>query len=117
MAPRSSSSVTELGDAQRDELAEVLGRHYAEGRIDADELSRRLDAVYGDDAATALAGLPPLGAAERPRRRWGRRHAEADRPEPGWLPTTERFQDPTTARVMRVWIDPGDGSRHYVPER
>ena len=28
----------------------------------------------------------------------------------------ERFVDPSTKRVMRVWIDPGDHSRHYVPE-
>ena len=24
--------------------------------------------------------------------------------------------DPTTNRRMRVWIDPVDGQRHYVPE-
>jgi hypothetical protein len=109
-----------LGDADRDELAQRLGRHYAEGRLDADELSRRLDAVYDATdragAAQVLADLPPLGPAEPRRRRWGRRHAEADRPEAAWLPTTERFLDPTTSRVMRVWLDPGDGSRHYVAE-
>jgi Domain of unknown function (DUF1707) len=106
-----------LGDADRDALAEALGRHYAEGRIDTDELSRRLDLVYGDEAAAALDGLPPLAApARRARRRWGRRHAESDAPEPGWLPTNERFVDPTTSRVMRVWIDPAGGARHYVPE-
>jgi hypothetical protein len=106
-----------LGDAQREALAEALGRHYAEGRIDTDELSRRLDLVYGAEAATALDGLPPLGAAPSPRRwRWGRRHAESDAPEPGWLPTNERFVDPTTSRIMRVWVDPADGARHYVPD-
>ena len=109
-----------LGDADRDALAQLLGRHYAEGRLDADELSRRLDTVYGatdrDAAAGALADLPALGPATPPRRRWGRRHAEADRPEPTWLPTTERFVDPSTDRVMRVWVEPGDGSRHYVAE-
>jgi hypothetical protein len=109
-----------LGDADRDALAQLLGRHYAEGRLDADELSRRLDVVYGatdrGDAASALADLPVLAPAQPPRRRWGRRHAEADRPEPTWLPTTERFVDPSTSRVMRVWVEPGDGSRHYVAD-
>jgi hypothetical protein len=109
-----------LGDADRDELAQLLGRHYAAGRFDADELSRRLDAVYGatdrGDAAGALADLPSLAPAAPRRRRWGRRHAEAERPEPTWLPTTERFVDPTTSRIMRVWLDPGDGSRRYVAE-
>jgi hypothetical protein len=108
--------VAELGDAQRDEVAQVLGRHYAEGRIDADELSRRLDLVYADEASGALADLPPLAPATPPRRRWGRRHAEADRPEPTWLPTTERFVDPSTNRVMRVWLEPGSRARHYVAE-
>jgi len=45
-----------------------------------------------------------------------RRHGESDRAEPGWRPTDEVFKDPSTDRVMRVWVDPSDGSRHYVPE-
>lgn len=99
-------------------MAAALGRHYTEGRIDTDELSRRLDLAYADDAAGALADLPPLAAAAPPQRRrwWGARHGESDQPQPGWLPTTERFVDPTTSRVMRVWVDPADGARHYVAE-
>jgi hypothetical protein len=45
-----------------------------------------------------------------------RRHGEADRPEPGWVPTDEVFRDPATERVIRVWADP-EGRRHYLPER
>ena len=45
-----------------------------------------------------------------------RRHAESLRPELGWLPSEESFRDPSSGRLMRVWIDPADGSRHYVPE-
>jgi hypothetical protein len=37
-------------------------------------------------------------------------------PGPGWVPTSERFRDPTTGAVMRVWLDPADQSRHYVPD-
>jgi len=44
-----------------------------------------------------------------------RRHGEADRPQPGWRSTEEVFNDPSTNRVMRVWLDQM-GERHYVPE-
>ena len=45
-----------------------------------------------------------------------RRHGEAAVPAGDWLPTSEVFVDPGTGRRMRVWTDPRDGSRHYVPE-
>jgi hypothetical protein len=45
-----------------------------------------------------------------------RRHGEAQLPAAGWQRTDEVFIDPTTNRKMRVWIDPQDGSRRYVPE-
>ncbi len=44
-----------------------------------------------------------------------RRHGEAGRPEPGWTPTDEVFNDPSTGRMMRVWLDEG-GQRRYVAE-
>jgi hypothetical protein len=44
-----------------------------------------------------------------------RRHGESDRPKPDWRRTEEVFNDPSTNRVMRVWLDQG-GERHYVPE-
>lgn len=44
-----------------------------------------------------------------------RRHRESDRPQAGWQPTAEIFNDPSTNRVMRVWLDQG-GERHYVAE-
>ena len=45
-----------------------------------------------------------------------RRHGESDRPERSWHASEEVFRDPSTGRTMRVWYDPADGSRHYVPE-
>jgi hypothetical protein len=105
-----------VNDARRDGLAEALGRHYACDNIDAGELDRRLDLVYGDAPEDALDDLPPLAPVREKRRRWGRRHGESDRPQPGWLPTRERFVDPSTRRVMRVWVDVADRQRHYVPE-
>jgi Na+-transporting methylmalonyl-CoA/oxaloacetate decarboxylase gamma subunit len=44
-----------------------------------------------------------------------RRHGESDRPNPDWRRTDEVFNDPSTNRVMRVWLDQL-GERHYVPE-
>jgi hypothetical protein len=44
-----------------------------------------------------------------------KRHGESDRPKPEWRRTEEVFHDPSTNRVMRVWLDQA-GERHYVPE-
>ncbi len=109
-------------EADRERLAALLREHYALGQFDDDELDRRvgvvLSARYVDEAASAVADLPPLAApgtvTERPVKQ--RRHAQAAEPAAGWIPTDERFRDPTTQAVMRVWIDPADQSRHYVPE-
>jgi DUF1707 SHOCT-like domain len=115
-----------LGDAERDTLAEALGQHYVAGRLDAEALTARVETIYGaefrDQAEAALADLPALDPAAAPpvkgRRSWLRRrgHGESEQPQPGWRPTPERFRDPTTDRIMRVWIDPADGARHYVAE-
>jgi hypothetical protein len=45
-----------------------------------------------------------------------RRHGESTLPSSNWHPTDESFRDPSSGRLMRVWVDPLDGSRHYVPE-
>jgi hypothetical protein len=44
-----------------------------------------------------------------------RRHGESEGPGPDWRPTDEVFNDPSTNRLMRVWLDPR-GDRHYVAE-
>ena len=122
---------TLLGDPERDRLTAVLREHYAAGRLSLDELRRRAEivfaAAYLDEAEGALAELPAIategagagrGAGQgsrrgRPRRRG---HAEADSPAPGWVRTAERFRDPSSGVIMRVWVDPADDSRHYVPD-
>lgn len=97
--------------------AALLGQHYALQRIEVDELDRRLGLALTGDSAGALAGLDPLPQVIAPeRRRWGGRHGESARPQPGWVPTRERFIDPSSQRVMRVWVDPSGQQRHYVPE-
>ena len=114
--------------ADRERLVALLREHYAVGLLGLDELDRRVGIVLAarflDEAAAAVADLPgpPApgaaapggGSPRRPRRRRG--HAHADQPAAGWIPTDERFRDPTTRTIMRVWVDPADQSRHYVPE-
>ncbi len=116
-------------DADRERLVALLREHYAVGLFGLDELDRRvgvvLSAQYLDEAAAAVADLPGnaatgiaappgTGTPRRARRRRGPAHA--DPPAAGWIPTNERFRDPSTSTVMRVWVDPADQSRHYVPE-
>jgi hypothetical protein len=124
-APAESGSGSPLGSRRlsehdRDELIDLLARHSAEGRLSNEELERRVGAAYEaqsrDDARALLADLPPLSAEPRRARR-GRGHAETNLPHISWLATDERFRDPTTQRIMRVWVDPSDGSRHYIPDQ
>jgi hypothetical protein len=131
-------------EADRERLLVLLREHYAVGLLSLEELDRRVGVVLGaqylDEAAAAVADLPSApapgtaaaaagGAAAagtsgtpstmpgRPApRRVRRGHAHADQPAAGWIPTDERFRDPTSRAVMRVWIDPADQSRHYIPE-
>ena len=120
-----------VSDADRERLVTLLREHYAVGLFGLDELDRRVETVLSarflDEAAAAVTDLPasaPPGTApssasssgppRRGRRRRG--HAHADQPAAGWVPTSERFRDPSTSTVMRVWVDPADQSRHYVPE-
>lgn len=110
-----------LGDADREQLFELLARHAAAGRLELDELERRVarvaEAHTREEAAAVLGDLPPLPAsAERTGRLGARRgHGDADMPGPDWTPTPERFRDPRSGRIMRVWIDTS-GGRHYVPD-
>ena len=119
-----------VSDAGRERLLGLLREHYARGQLDLDEMSRRVGVVlastYTDEAAAAVTDLPLLGTVgsgepppASPRRgRPGqrRRHAQQAEPGAGWVPTAERFRDPSTRAIMRVWVDPANLSRHYVPE-
>jgi hypothetical protein len=129
-----------LSDGERERLFAQLSAHAAADHIDLEELERRVVAVSEangrDQAEAVLADLPPLpehafgsvpssalgfGAesprpgAEPGRPRWGKGHGDADRVADGWRPTDERFRDPRTRRVMRVWEDAA-GGRHYVAD-
>jgi hypothetical protein len=127
LPPGPRSPVT---DAGRERLLGLLREHYAQGQLDLDEMSRRVGVVlasaYSDEAAAAVTDLPLLSGtaaappapapASRPRIGQRRRHAQQMEPGAAWVPTPERFRDPSTRAIMRVWIDPADLSRHYVPD-
>ncbi len=112
-----------LTDGDRELFYEQLKRHAAEGSLSLTELERRVGVVAAADtreaAAVTLSDLPTLLpsplATEAERARWGRGHAETARPGANWQATDERFRDPRSGRIMRVWVDPA-GARHYVPE-
>jgi len=118
-----------VSDADRERLLYLLREHYARGHLELEDMSQRVGVVlastYSDEAASALTDLPLLGGtastmslaqAKQPRIGQRRRHAQRMKPDPGWVPTPERFRDPSTRAITRVWIDPADLSRHYVPE-
>ncbi len=112
----------QLTDAERERLFELLSAHAAAGAIGLDELERRIERVVAaqtrEHAAAVMADLPDLPDTDAPppaRARGRRGHGHADAPNPSWQPTGERFRDPRTGQVMRVWED-GAGGRHYVPD-
>ncbi|MGI8429875.1 MAG: DUF1707 SHOCT-like domain-containing protein [Solirubrobacteraceae bacterium] len=109
-----------LSDGDRELLFEKLNRHAAAGRLGIEELERRValivQAQTQAQASAAMADLPPLPLqAPRRRPRRGAGHGDADTPAPEWQPTNERFRDPRSERVMRVWVDSA-GGRHYVAD-
>ena len=118
----SRGSRPRVAETDRERLVTLLREHYAQGQIDLDELDRRvgvvLTAQYMDEVAPAVADLPGLAdtGTTAPPVKQRRGHGQVVRPEAGWIPTDERFRDPATRAVIRVWIDPSDHSRHYVPE-
>ena len=129
-----------IGDTEREQLSATLREHYAQGRLTLDELRSRVEIVlaaeYADQATAALTELPALpgsdiatspgiatapagrGSADRPAQRGllsRRGHAESAQPAADWERTAERFRDPSSGAIMRVWLGP-DGARHYVPD-
>ena len=76
--------------------------------------TRPVDEQAGGSIAgrTGVPGTPGAGRRGSPRGR----HAQTRKPGADWVPTAERFRDPSSGVIMRVWIDPSDESRHYVPD-
>lgn len=111
-----------LSDPDRELFFERLNRHAAAGTLELDELERRVEAIVAaktrEEALAVVADLPALEGvppAPRAHARGRRGHGHADQADADWRPTAERFRDPRTNRVMRVWED-ASGGRHYVPD-
>ncbi len=68
----------------------------------------------GAGSAVSGTGISPDGSRAGWLRRRG--HAQVTKPATGWVRTAERFRDPSSGAIMRVWVDPADDSRHYVPD-
>jgi hypothetical protein len=62
--------------------------------------------------ALGLGGVILLGMLFE---RW-RYRANDSRPEVGWQPTGERFEDPHSGKTLHVYYDPCSGERHYVSD-
>jgi hypothetical protein len=103
---------------EQERLLEALRRHLAAGRLDLAQFDARAAQVYRADTRTgaraALEDLPLLEATAARTRRTRRRRGESEPVQQHWVATEEVFRDPTSSRVMRVWVDPTDGTRHYA---
>jgi hypothetical protein len=66
----SSDTAIRASDAERNEVADRLSRHFADGRLDQIEFKARLDRAMGATTRGDLGGvfddLPPLGAEGTP---------------------------------------------------
>jgi|GEM_PF-873671 len=106
-------------EQERERLAVALRRHLADGRLDLEQFDVQVAQLYRAstrrEAREALDGLPLLNAdpSGPTARTTGRRHGETHRIAPHRVATAEVFRDPSSGRVMRVRVDPTDGSQHY----
>jgi Domain of unknown function (DUF1707) len=71
--PRDTDPRMRISHAERNEIADVLSKHYAEGRLDSNEFEERVGRVMNaktrSDVAGVLDDLPRLGPAAPPPRR------------------------------------------------
>ena len=71
--PSAADASMRVSDAERNEVADELSRHYGDGRLDETEFNQRLDqamqATPLPGGTTAPARPPPAPAAAPPRRR------------------------------------------------
>lgn len=107
-----------VSEHEQDQYIEALHRHLAAGRLDLSQFDVRAARMYAAGtragARAALDGLPMLDATASSTRPSRRRRAEGEPVRPQWVATDEVFRDPSSGRVIRVWVDPIDGTRHYA---
>ncbi len=70
MASDPSPSNLRIGDAERAEMSEALGKHYSDGRLDDQEFRERMEEAMAAKTQADLHGLlsdlPPLGPTSTP---------------------------------------------------
>ena len=99
-SPRSDQNANmRIGDAERNEISEVLSKHYSDGRLDAAEFQERLDKAMSAKTRADLAGLlddlPSLQTPEQA--------AVARQPAPRRRPRVLRV---VLLAVLAFWILP-----------
>jgi hypothetical protein len=80
-----------------------------------------LAATYLDEARRGLADLLQIAGPAGPGPGRGPRlggHPRGDGPCVGWVRTDERFRDPTSKAIMRVWVDSSTDPEtcYYLPD-
>jgi hypothetical protein len=80
-------------DADREQLAELLRRHHAEGRLDSEEMQQRIDACYRAKTVGELEAL----LHDLPRRQT---RDDAPQGHRDWLPFGLGF---ARRRIVRLW--------------
>jgi hypothetical protein len=109
-------------DAEREHALTSLQQAFADGRLNEDELRARIERVLhaqtSDDLVAVTRDVPgaprPVLSPSRKDLHRGRHGEHAGETE-GLRPTDERFRDPSTHRVMRVWLN-AQGERRYLPD-
>jgi hypothetical protein len=108
-----SSPELRASDAERDQVAEMLRSHAAQGRLDPDELDDRLGAAYAartrGDLAVLTADLPPAPPAPPPPVPVHRRLPES-------LQAAAARWATLNAAALLVWAATGDGLDDFWPK-
>ncbi|MCW3047000.1 MAG: hypothetical protein JWO74_1284 [Solirubrobacterales bacterium] len=108
-----SSPELRASDAERDQVAEVLRSHAAQGRLDPDELDDRLGAAYAartrGDLAVLTADLPPAPPVPPPPVPVHRRLPES-------LQAAAARWATLNAAALLVWAATGDGLDDFWPK-
>ena len=117
------SGAVRIGDADRDQIAEVLSEHAAEGRLTMDELDQRIGVLYGAEtraqAAAVVADLPELVSSEVSDRFTFGHERPREVPElPAWL-SSQRPLGPAIAQASAssVMAAPAESSERSHEDR
>ncbi|MGD0440240.1 MAG: DUF1707 domain-containing protein [Acidimicrobiales bacterium] len=96
--PRTSEDANiRIGDAERNEISELLSKHYSDGRLDAAEFQERLDRAMSAKTRADLSGL----LVDLPRLQTPAEQAAALEPAPRRRPRVLRI---VLFAVFSLWV-------------